>query len=264
MEGVEQTGVDQVDGPDHGGRANEETTKSTSETVTNKLGRDDEQETTAKAPGVVIVELLDDDDVDGGKGGGTGVGHDGDEDVLLDVEGAGVEAELLAKDGEGAGGENAGHQGSQGISKQLGDHDTNGQWVVTEPEELVHKGQDHCEEDTEEPCTESASRKRRIIGRRNCGSDFENRLNETNYQPLLVFGADFVCYVNTLSEESKPTESSMSSRLSREAFSWMERASAYSICFNSSFFSSAESMMMCMYVVDGGGRVEGKEEGRMR
>lgn len=50
MEGVEQTGIDQVDGPDHGSRADEEAAKSTGETVTNKLGRDDEQETTAKTP----------------------------------------------------------------------------------------------------------------------------------------------------------------------------------------------------------------------
>lgn len=178
MEGVEQTGVDQVDGPDHGGRANEEAAKSTGETVTNKLGRDDEQETTAKAPGVVVVELLDNDDIDGSKRGGTGVGHDCDEDVLLDVERAGVEAELLAKEGEGTGRKDAGHQGAQGVGEQLSNHDTDGQWVVAEPEELVDKGQDHSEEDAEEPCAESASGERRIIGRRNCGSDFEDRLNK--------------------------------------------------------------------------------------
>lgn len=128
----------------------------------------------------MVVELLDNNDIDGGKRGGTGVGHDGDEDMLFDVEGAGVKAKLLAKEGEGAGGKDAGHQGAQGVGEQLSNHDTDGQWVVAEPEELVDKGQDHSEEDAEEPCAESASRERRIIGRRNCGSDFEDGLNEVN------------------------------------------------------------------------------------
>lgn len=54
---VEQGAVDEISGPNHGGRPDEETTCQTSETITGAESRDSEQELESPSK-VLLVELL--------------------------------------------------------------------------------------------------------------------------------------------------------------------------------------------------------------
>lgn len=163
MQRVEKSGVDQVDGPDHSSRADQESPKGSSETITDELSRKDQEQATTEAPAGVVVELLNDNDVNGGKSGGSSIGHDGDQDMLLDVERSRVEGVFPTKDRESPGRENASHERAQRVGEQLSDHDTDGQWVIAEPEELVNESQHQGEEDTKEPRTEGLCWERGVI-----------------------------------------------------------------------------------------------------
>jgi hypothetical protein len=124
VKGVEQGDLDQVGGPDHGSGVDEVATKDTSHTVTQHLGSENEEEVGKETIVLLVPDLLDDSDIDGVGSTTSAVSGQGNQNVLLDVEGAGV---------EGTGGEDAGQELSERVRQQLDNQGGNGHGAGTEP-----------------------------------------------------------------------------------------------------------------------------------
>lgn len=85
------------------------------------LGCNDDNEGNEEGNVFPVKDLDGGDDVDGVDGAGAGVGKNGDEDVLLDVERAGVKCELpIGPLEDAAGGEGGGHEVAEGDDGDLG------------------------------------------------------------------------------------------------------------------------------------------------
>jgi hypothetical protein len=106
--------------------------------------------------------------------------------MLLDVKRTRVEAELPSKEAVGVCGEDTGEEEPERIGKQLSDHYTNSQGVLTEPEELVDKGKESGKEETEEPGAESSCGQSDIVCWRHTGSDFLNGLFRRRIRRVIV------------------------------------------------------------------------------
>lgn len=105
---VHDGGGDEHSGPHHGRGPDEEASGDASNAEAHGLGGEDEEDLEAPAELLVVEDFLGQQDVDGVGGGGSGSGHHGDDGVLLDVEGTGVELKLVSKDGEPPVGDNTG------------------------------------------------------------------------------------------------------------------------------------------------------------
>ena len=86
MERIEQCGVNEDGGPDHGARPDKEPAADACEGEADRLGRDDEQELIRHAPLLEVECALRRDDVRRVCATGNDVGHHRDEAVLLNVE----------------------------------------------------------------------------------------------------------------------------------------------------------------------------------
>jgi hypothetical protein len=106
VEGVEQGDLDQVGGPDHGSGVDEVATEYTGHTITQHLSGENEEEVGEETIVLLVPDSLDDSDIDGVCNTTSAVCSQSNQDVLLDVEGAGV---------EGTGGEDAGQELSKGV-----------------------------------------------------------------------------------------------------------------------------------------------------
>lgn len=72
----------------------------------------------------------------------TRIGKNGDQNMLLYIEGSRIHSELEPRAlEEGASGKGVGHQMAEGHNSNLGSNGRNGQWVGSVPEELVDKGE---------------------------------------------------------------------------------------------------------------------------
>lgn len=106
---------------------------------------------------LAVVEGLDNcDDVDGIDRAGAGAGKDGDEDVLLEAKGAGVEGEGPAEEGELEDliGEGGGHELPHGEDDDLRGDGADVQRVLPVPEELVDESKHHAADEPQKPCSE--------------------------------------------------------------------------------------------------------------
>jgi hypothetical protein len=87
--------------PDHCGGPDEEAAEHARDAEAHGLGGEDEEQLETPAPELLVVDLLRQEDIEGVAEAGPGSSHDGDDGVLLLVEGAvRVEGELPAEDGE--------------------------------------------------------------------------------------------------------------------------------------------------------------------
>lgn len=83
--------------------------------------------------------------VDGVDGAGAGVGEDGDENVLLDVEGSRIESEFPAcSSEEHALSDRCGHELAERHHRDLGGDRSDGERLDAVPEELVQERQQHA------------------------------------------------------------------------------------------------------------------------
>lgn len=138
----------QVGGPDHGRRGHQESASDTSHGEPDELGGHDHEPLvwsgsnlvslncgpkgnrilTREVPRLVVEHTLDGDDVGGVGAGVTNGCHDGDQDVLLDVEWPGVQAVTEDLDV----GEDTSHEPANGKRDQLGHEITDGDTGVAE------------------------------------------------------------------------------------------------------------------------------------
>ena len=93
MKCIEQCGVDEHGGPDHGARPDKEAAADACKGEADRLGRDDKQELIRYAPLLEVEYALRRDDVRRVCTTGDDVGHHRDETVLLNVERPWVERE---------------------------------------------------------------------------------------------------------------------------------------------------------------------------
>lgn len=114
-----------------------------------------------------VVERLDDgDDADGVHRVGAGVGEDGDQDVLLEVEGPRVQGEgpLGAPDPDGLLGEAGRHELAERQHDDLHREGGDVQRVLPVAEELVGEGEQRAGDEPQEPCPERQRRQCRVVG----------------------------------------------------------------------------------------------------
>lgn len=146
---------------------------------TTDLGGDD-QNPTSQERDVPMVEGLDDvDDADGIRRPVPeripGLREDGDEHMLLHVEGPRVETELPAGDTELSGREDAGEEvaGGEGgnLHCDLGHH----QRLRPVAKELVEEGHDGAGEEAQEPHPEGPDRERGVVDGRHRQTDLLHR-----------------------------------------------------------------------------------------
>jgi len=127
VEGVEESDLDQVGGPDHGSGVDQVAAQDTSHSVTQHLSAENEEEVGQETKILTVEDLLDDSDING-VGGTTGtVGSEGDQDVLFDGERTRVQA---------TGGEDGSHELAEGVRQQLNDQGGDGHGLSAEPAAL--------------------------------------------------------------------------------------------------------------------------------
>lgn len=111
----------------------------------NLSGQDDE-ETADEAEALLVVSLHDGDGPDGVGVTATvrdaAVGEDGDNDVLLDVEGARVEAQIPTKQMAGSGGEGPSHELADGQDGDLHQDGGDDERLRAVSEESVEKDEE--------------------------------------------------------------------------------------------------------------------------
>jgi hypothetical protein len=166
VEGVEESDLDQVGGPDHGSGVDKVATEDTGHTVTQHLCAENEEEVGEETVILTIPDLLDDSDIDGVGGATSAVGGQGNQDVLLDGEGTGV---------KGTSGEDTSQELAERIRQQLDDQGGDGHRASTEPEELIEEGEDAREEDGHEPETSGHDGERGVILVGDNGGNLGNR-----------------------------------------------------------------------------------------
>lgn len=111
--------------------------------------------------------------MNGVDGAGAGVGEYGDEHMLLDVEGAGIERELPpAPPEEDAVGDLRRHELAQRHDGDLSGDGGDRQRLRPVPEELVQEGEQDAGEGAEEPHSEGEDREGGVVG----GGDGERHL----------------------------------------------------------------------------------------
>ena len=160
----EEGDLHQVRRPPHVGGVDEELPEEAGPAVPHQLRGLGEQHGGQRVD-VPVVEGLDDgDDADGVDGVGAGVGEDGDEDVLLEVEGTRVEGEGAPHDVDGLGGEARRHELAERQHHDLHGEGGDVQRVLTVPEELVGEGQQRAGEEPQEPGPERQRRQCRVVG----------------------------------------------------------------------------------------------------
>lgn len=123
MQGVEERGAGKVAEPDHGGWPDEAAAEEAGERDADELGAEGEEDGEAPAEvDVVKGPPPKRDEGVGAVGAADGdVGHESDDDVLLDGEGARVEGPRHAERGEDGGRDEAGLEAADGVGKQLDD-----------------------------------------------------------------------------------------------------------------------------------------------
>lgn len=94
MQSVEQCACHEILGPNHASGPDQEASAHAGKTEACELGGDDEESTKPIINRDVVVQFGDDDGIYGVWGSNGHVCHDVDEDVLLDIPGAGVEREF--------------------------------------------------------------------------------------------------------------------------------------------------------------------------
>jgi len=114
----------------------------------------------------VVERLHDGDDADGVHRVGAGVGEDGDQDMLLEVERPRVQREgpLGAPDSDGLRGEAGGHQLAERQHDDLHREGGDVERVLPVPEELVGESQQRARDEPQEPCPEGQRRQCRVVG----------------------------------------------------------------------------------------------------
>ena len=100
MEGVEQRRVDERARPDHAGRPDDELAKKTTEGETKDLGSENQGNLVCESDILIVEHLLGEDDISGIGAADDHVRHNGDADVLLDVEWTWVEGPFNAEGAE--------------------------------------------------------------------------------------------------------------------------------------------------------------------
>jgi len=137
--------------------------------------RGDDEEPGGDEGDVAAVEGADDvDDADGvgaaAAEGEAGVGEDGDEHVLLNVEGPRVEAPLAAAeqrgDAEPGARQHAGHEVAHGQRRHLHRDPRHHERLRPVGEELVEEAHERAREEPDAPHPERPHRQRRVVRRR--------------------------------------------------------------------------------------------------
>lgn len=162
--------------PEHALRINDKVAKESSDTETKQLSRDDKQVLVASRELLTKVELLGGDDfgsictIDDNRA------HDGNQNMLLDVEGAGVERNTVTQDPKLLRRKHLGKCLSKRERSQLDDdssdqdggvctsvHNKVPQAPTSHGHDLVDTRHGCSKEDTQHPHTESVGRHGRII-----------------------------------------------------------------------------------------------------
>ena len=176
VEGIVESNGDERGGPDAVAGINEETASQAGHAVTDQVGGEGDQNLVAELASVGLVEVLGKvlrpDNVVGVGGAAGDVGHDGDEHVLLAVEGAGVEAVASAKEGETNIREDNFADLAERECQQLGDVEANGNGRHADGEELVDGTESTREDDTNNPGTDGGGGHAGIIMVVDDGTDF--------------------------------------------------------------------------------------------
>ena len=116
------------------------------------LSSEDDEERDEEGDVLPVEDLDGGDDVDSVDAAGAGIGEDGDENVLLHVEGAGIEGEFIAGVLEkGPRRQSGGHETAERHDSDLGGDGADRERLLAVPEELVQKGEDETGEDAQNP-----------------------------------------------------------------------------------------------------------------
>lgn len=157
MEGTVERNGDKRLRPDTVRGVDEKSSAETSQTVANEVGREGSEHLVGEAasPGLIkpLRHDLNPDDVVGVGGRLGDGGHDGDEHVLLLVEGTGVQAVASAEEGESPIREYLGEEDADGVGKKLRDVLQDADGRVTNLEETINGSNSAREGDTDDPCT---------------------------------------------------------------------------------------------------------------
>lgn len=153
VEGSEQTGVDQIGGPDHSSRGDEETMEETSDTKPEHLGGDTHQNLETPTEVLTVKGTLSEQDISsvGSTTVESGVGHDDSQRMLLLAEGTGVEVELETKKGELAIGHDLLPGLTNGVCDNLSDVTGDNNIGTAHGEQHVQRGTDGRENQTNGP-----------------------------------------------------------------------------------------------------------------
>lgn len=134
---------------------------------------EDDEEGAEEAEGLLVVGLHDGDGADGvgvaAAIGDAAVGEDGDDDVLLDVEGPRVEveaAEAAAEEAHLAAGQHGGHELPRGEHQDLGQDPRDGERLRAVGEEGVEEDEHDAGREPQRPRPECHHRRRRVVGLR--------------------------------------------------------------------------------------------------
>lgn len=129
-------------GPNHSSRPDEEPAEHAGDAKAHGLGGEDQEQLEAPAPELLVVDLLRKEDVERIAETRTGSGHDSNNGVLLLVERARVEVELLAEHAERLGWDVVGPAHAHGVGDELDDGRADGHAEVVVVQQDVHGG-DH-------------------------------------------------------------------------------------------------------------------------
>lgn len=151
VQGVEQCGVHEGTGPHSDCGPDDEATEHATEREAEELGGEDEEDLVGEASLLMVEDALSGDDFGGVCASNDNVSHDSDNDVLLDIEGAGVERPSVTKGAEFFRREDLLQTFAQGQSDELGDDASNIHGGVSEGEDLVHAGNKDREKDSQKP-----------------------------------------------------------------------------------------------------------------
>lgn len=130
--------LNKILGPPHGGGVDEIAAEYARPAEAQDLGGDDDNQGHRKGQRLGVEYLDSADDMNGVGIPSAGVGEDGNEHMLFDIEGPGVEAELVAcAPEENPWGEGGGHEVAERDDCDLGGDGGYGEWLPAVPEELV-------------------------------------------------------------------------------------------------------------------------------
>lgn len=166
----EEGDLGEVGRPPHLGRVNEEPPQHASPAIAQNLRGEDDEEGAEEAERLLVVGLHDGDGADGvgvaAAVGDAAVGEDGDDDVLLDVEGARVEVEApeaAAEQPDLAVGQHGRHEAADGEHEDLGQDARDGERLRAVREEGVEEDEHHAGGEPQRPRPECHHRRRRVV-----------------------------------------------------------------------------------------------------